>query len=279
MYVLLAEDDSVARRLFAQVLRDAGYQVVAAPDGETAIRCLDEQLFDVVVTDICMGAVDGIAVLQEARKRQPPPNVILLTGFASLDTAIAALRSGAYDYLQKPCLPRQLIERVAAAATARADAMRQINAVRTIAQGIAQLQNSSPADVLDIPSESSSFVEEKRAETRYRHVGLLTVDSYRHEVSFDGQVLHLTPTEFALIDCLTETSGQVLSYRDIVRRTHGHQTNDSEAQLLLKAHIRNLRRKIPANYLVNVRGTGYMLVEPSDASAPLSESDDIDEIP
>ncbi len=273
--VLLVEDDATARLLLGEVLTGAGYDVTTAQDGETALELLSKQTFDVVITDIRMRKVGGIQVLYAAKQYTSSPAVILLTGYGSLETALEALRAGAYDYLLKPVDPNDLLERVEGAMQRRQSEQRQNNAVRIIAQGLAQLQGHVPLG--DQPERRDNRVvpeQPPHEETRYITVGLLTIDSFRHTASFDGHMLHLTPIEYALLRCLAESTGRVLTYREIVRCSHGHEPEETEAQSLLKAHIRNLRRKIASDYLVNVRGTGYMLVDPETApDAPYDEDE------
>lgn len=274
--VLLVEDDATARLLLGEVLTGAGYHVTTAQDGETALDLLAKQRFDVVITDIRMRKVGGIQVLHAAKQYPTSPAVILLTGYGSLETALEALRAGAYDYLLKPVDPNDLLDRVEGAVQRRQSEQRQNNAVRIIAQGLAQLQGQALAD--DQPEKWVNRPAPEQPppeETRYIKVGLLSIDSFRHTASFDGQTLHLTPIEYALLRCLAESAGRVLTYREIVRCSHGHEPEETEAQSLLKAHIRNLRRKIATDYLVNVRGTGYMLVDPETApDAPHYEEEE-----
>lgn len=280
-HILLVEDDATARMLLADVLGGASYRVTMAQDGEKALELLDMYSFDTVITDIRMRSVDGVQVLQAARNCEMPPPVILLTGYGSLETAVAALRSGAYDYLLKPVAPQDLLERVAGAIAHRMSERRQDEAVRIISEGLAQLRGQasprnnpeehgihSALDSQETSVRPSSLPQSEQggAETgpRYVRVGLLTIDNFRHTASFDDQPLHLTPIEYAMLRCLAESAGRVVSYREIVRCSHGHDTDEAEAQSLLKAHIRNVRRKIPPEYLVNSRGVGYMLVEPTN---------------
>jgi two-component system response regulator QseB len=228
-----------------------------------------------------MCGIDGIEVLNIAKKQQPAPAVIVLTGYGSLDTAIAAIRHGAYDYLLKPCPPNELLRRVEGAVERRSTELRQAHAVQTIAMGLAQLQGQEHAASMPPHAHTSNGNTSEPAAASpppspVIRVGQLSIDSLSHEASFDGQPLRLTPTEFALLHCLAEVPGRVLSYGDIVTHTHGHSVDDSEAQLLLKAHVRNLRRKIAPSYLVNVRGTGYRLATPEELKQ-MQERDTDDE--
>ncbi|HEX3177986.1 MAG TPA: sigma-54 dependent transcriptional regulator [Methylomirabilota bacterium] len=100
--VLIADNDLEMLKLLRQHLEAEGCQVVAAAGGAAAIAALGAEEYDIVLTDLVMDDIDGLAVLAEAQRRQPTARVILMTAFASLETAIAAMRHGADDYLSKP---------------------------------------------------------------------------------------------------------------------------------------------------------------------------------
>ena len=101
--VLIVDDEANLRRVLARELTAVGYQVAEAGDGEAALATLDEDEFGVVLLDLRMPGRDGLDVLTELKQRWPLVEVIMLTGHGSVDTAIAAMRAGAYDYQQKPC--------------------------------------------------------------------------------------------------------------------------------------------------------------------------------
>jgi DNA-binding NtrC family response regulator len=100
--VLVADDDAVARDLLVEVLMREGYQVRAAAGGAEAIRCAESEVFDLALIDLRMPDVDGLGVLARLRALDPSPPVLILTAFATMETAIEAIRHGAYDYLSKP---------------------------------------------------------------------------------------------------------------------------------------------------------------------------------
>src|SRR6266545_591872 len=100
--ILVVDDDAVARQLLADALRKEGYDVEIAASGSDAIALGHAKRFDVVLTDIKMGEVDGLAVLREFRQRSPETAIVLLTAFGSMDGAVEAIKQGAYDYLAKP---------------------------------------------------------------------------------------------------------------------------------------------------------------------------------
>jgi two-component system, OmpR family, response regulator len=261
--ILIVDDDPKVRTLLSSVLGRAGYIVTAAPDGETAIQLLNEQTFQLVLTDIRMRTVDGIQVLDAARNRPNRPVVILLTGYGSLETSLAALRAGAFDYLLKPCPSATLIDRVESGLRRYYEEHRQTEMLQTISEAVAQLQSlgTLPAMAREAGREPAPALPESGE--RYIQVGALNIDRYRHTVSFEGQPLHFTPIEFALLHCLAELQGRVVSYVDIVRRTHAQVLPEREAHSLLKVHIHNLRRKLAPGYIVSVRSTGYMLIDPN----------------
>jgi DNA-binding NtrC family response regulator len=100
--ILVVDDDAVARQLLGDALKKDGYEVEIASGGAEAIALGRVEPFDVVLTDIRMGEVDGLAVLREFRQRSPETAIVLLTAFGSMDGAIEAIKQGAYDYLAKP---------------------------------------------------------------------------------------------------------------------------------------------------------------------------------
>jgi two-component system, NtrC family, response regulator AtoC len=100
--ILVVDDDAVARDLLVESLRKEGYEVEAVTDGDAAITRGREDHFDLVLTDIRMGKVDGLAVLREFKQVSPDTPIVLLTAFGSMEGAIQAIHLGAYDYLAKP---------------------------------------------------------------------------------------------------------------------------------------------------------------------------------
>lgn len=92
--------------------------------------------------------------------------------------------------------------------------------------------------------------------------GALCIGNHHSIASLDGKPLHLTPKEYAVLRCLICHPGRLISYRELVYHAYGYDISSVEARILLKTHVRNLRKKLGADYLVNVRGTGYKLVVP-----------------
>jgi len=100
--VLVVDDERSMRELLAIMLRQAGHDVTVADGGEAAIKALKSDTFDLVITDLRMREVDGLAVLRAAKEQSPQTVVLVITAFASTETAVEAMKLGAYDYLTKP---------------------------------------------------------------------------------------------------------------------------------------------------------------------------------
>ena len=117
--ILLVDDEPLALRTLARVLAAAGYEVTALESGAEAVERLRRERFDVVVTDLVMEGVGGVAVLREAKERDPDACVVIVSGYCDVDSAIDALRLGAEDYLAKPFDYDELLLRVARCAEKR----------------------------------------------------------------------------------------------------------------------------------------------------------------
>jgi two-component system, NtrC family, response regulator AtoC len=100
--VMVVDDDAETLALLREVVAKEGYEVETAEDAETALRRLDEWLPELVITDIHMPGMDGLALLAAVREKEPDIPVVLLTAFGSLKTAVDAIKAGAFDYLSKP---------------------------------------------------------------------------------------------------------------------------------------------------------------------------------
>ena len=110
--ILLVDDNLNILELYKEILSGEGYQLTKATTGEMAIEVLEKQEFDMVITDLNMGKVSGINVLQRAKELHPETMVIVMTGNTDITYAIEALRLHADDYILKPFRIHQLLKRV-----------------------------------------------------------------------------------------------------------------------------------------------------------------------
>jgi two-component system response regulator HydG len=113
--VLVVDDQRNMRATTAILLRVAGHEVAEAEDGVSAVARIASEPFDVVLTDVRMGAVDGMEVLRAALEASPTTQVIVMTAYGTIESAVEAIRRGAYDYLPKPFKEDELLLRVAKA--------------------------------------------------------------------------------------------------------------------------------------------------------------------
>src|SRR6187399_3141129 len=112
--LLVVEDREALRKMLVRALAGEGYVVVAAGDVAEARAALDSaQRFDLVLSDLMLPDGNGLEVLAQARQRMPAPPVIVLTGFGSIDAAVAAMKLGAADFLEKPVDLERLFRLVA----------------------------------------------------------------------------------------------------------------------------------------------------------------------
>jgi DNA-binding NtrC family response regulator len=100
--LLIVDDERIALRNLEHVMKKEGYNVTSTQSGMNALKLLDEQPFDVVLTDLRMEKIDGMQILTKSRERYPDSEVIMITGFATLDSAVEAMRHGAFHYIAKP---------------------------------------------------------------------------------------------------------------------------------------------------------------------------------
>jgi DNA-binding NtrC family response regulator len=113
--VLLVDDEAIFTRNMSKLLMFRGYTVTAVNSGDAAIRELEQNHFDVIVLDLKMPGMDGITTLKEVMKLGLFTETLILTGHGSIDSALEAMKLGAYDYLTKPCEIDELVAKIEAA--------------------------------------------------------------------------------------------------------------------------------------------------------------------
>lgn len=110
--ILLVDDEEIFSDNMARLLQNRQYKVTAVYNGESAIKALEKDSFDVIVLDLKMPGMDGIATLKEIKSLGLFTETLLLTGHGSIDAAVEAIRLGAYDFLSKPCEIDELVEKI-----------------------------------------------------------------------------------------------------------------------------------------------------------------------
>ncbi|MGB9629052.1 MAG: sigma-54-dependent transcriptional regulator, partial [Thermodesulfobacteriota bacterium] len=100
--ILVADDEQSMREFLEIMLKKEGYKVFLAPNGEEVVKMIEKDIFDLVLLDIRMPKLDGISALKKIKSVNPETIVIMITAYASADSAIQAMKEGAYDYITKP---------------------------------------------------------------------------------------------------------------------------------------------------------------------------------
>lgn len=264
--ILVVDDEAAERITLGEVLRLEGYQVTLAASGEEALNLVHQgPEFDLAVLDLRLPGIDGLQVLEGIRRVSQETIVILITGYGTLETAIQALRKGAYDFLLKPCPVNEVLVAVRRA-------LSELKADRHRKGLITQLQTTLQALVAD--TDGIEVAPEPDKSDGLLSVGDVQIDRAKHLVTYQDQPVDLTPTEFRLLECLVGRVDEVCTPQDLVRCAQGYETDAWGARSIVRVHIRRLRRKLepdPENprYILNVRGVGYLFAstsEPATAS-------------
>ncbi|MEE9617366.1 MAG: response regulator transcription factor [Anaerolineae bacterium] len=260
-HIMVVDDEAVARVSLAEILRLEGYRVATAASGEEALSLLGKsEPFDLIVLDLKMPGMDGLEVTEVVQERSPGTVIILLTAFATLETAIQAIRRGAHDYLLKPCAVPEILESVCRGLAKRQQEQQRRHLVSQLKRTLSELATVEGAEATEevLSPQPSRFIQ----------IRDIVLDRQQHVIMLRGRPLDLTPTEFKILVCLMETPDQIWSPQELVRRAQGYETDAWGARAIVRVHIRRLRKKMeidPSNpqYILNVRGVGYMFASSS----------------
>jgi DNA-binding NtrC family response regulator len=159
--ILLADDERTIAITLADALRDAGHEVDVVHDGDAAVRRLESVLYDVIVSDVRMPGLDGMTVLRRSKARAAETEVILITGYGTVESAVDAMKAGAFHYVQKPFYNEQVV-----ALLRRVAELRALRPAATAPVAVEGLIGSSPSmgPVFDLvrraaPSDASILIE------------------------------------------------------------------------------------------------------------------------
>ena len=133
--ILIVDDDEVVRRSYLRSLESISRNIEAASDGEEALQTMEQNPFDVVLLDLRMPGQDGLSVLRTIKQKWPESEVVIITGYPTVDSAKEAVRLGAYDYVAKPVGPQDVISVTDGAMTHKQWALRRVPEDLEIARG------------------------------------------------------------------------------------------------------------------------------------------------
>lgn len=232
--ILVVDDDKEIARLLRGYLEKAGFGVLVAHEGGTAVHTLRRNKPDLLLLDLMLPDMDGYDITRlvrnDAALAQMP--IIMITARVEDSDKIVGLELGADDYVTKPFNPAEVVARVRA-----------------------QLRAKSRLTGSDDGLETAVF-----------QVGTLHLDTGRREVKINGRLVDLTPSEFSLLQTMLENPGFVFTRSELIERGLGQAYLGMDRTL--DSHIKNLRRKIepdPKNpiFIQTVYGIGYRLSEPT----------------
>ncbi|HVO69326.1 MAG TPA: response regulator transcription factor [Aggregatilineaceae bacterium] len=268
-YILVVDDEGAIRYSISKTLQRVGYQVHTAASGEEALEMMRHQEYDVVLTDIRMPGLSGVELLAQIKDQAPDAVVILLTGYASLETAIESLRLGAHDYLVKPSSSQDIRNSVSQGIERAHNLKHRRVLLRAIRENVEELTgDKGEAEVVETKAKAQAAGTPVVTPVTTMTIGPLTIYPGRYQISVGDQPIDLTPTEFDLLLYLAAHRGRVVPCSELVREVRGYTLEEHEAREVIRPHVSNLRRKLKAsgqnpNIIVNVRGIGYRLSEAS----------------
>jgi two-component system response regulator RegX3 len=221
--VLVVDDEPALRDTLGYALRQEGFDVELREDGDSGLEAALEDPFDLVILDLMLPGTPGTEVCRRLRAESAIPIVMLTAKGAELDRVLG-LEIGADDYVTKPFSMAELMGRIRAILRRR------------------ELDRAGVGSI--------------------RRVGALELDSGRHQVRIEGQLISLTPSEFRLLDLLAGEPERVFSRKEIMQ--HLWDSSYVGDQRACDIHVSNLRRKLETDptdprRIVTVRGVGYKL--------------------
>jgi DNA-binding response OmpR family regulator len=219
--ILVIEDEQSIADAIAARLRSEGYTVDQAGDGPSGVTAATRHRPDLVVLDLMLPGLDGIEVCKRIQHDQPVP-VLMLTARDTEADLLVGLAVGADDYMTKPFSMRELLARVHA---------------------------------LLRRAERATATDDAAVVT----VGNVELDPSTRRVRVEGEVVHLTPTEFDLVYYLASRPGRVATRDELLARVWGYDVPSGARTV--DSHVRSIRKKLGAELVRTVHGVGYAVEE------------------
>jgi DNA-binding response OmpR family regulator len=236
--ILIVDDEPVTRKSLTDIIRLEGYMVTSVPNGQAAVEHVRTHHVDLMVVDLRMPGMDGLEVVQVVNQIAPDTEIILLTAFASTETAIQALRLRIHDYLQKPSAPAQIV------ASVKKGLDRRSARIQAKSSGIDAEDINEMFDIINLNDGTE-------------------IDLSRRQIKQKDKIINLTPAEGRLLRILLANEGKVFAHRELVLLVQGYDTSQREAPEILRPLVSRLRHKLEtfpalADHIISIRGTGYV---------------------
>jgi len=224
--ILIVDDEKEIRNLIAIYLKNEGYHVLEAGDGEQGLSLLRKHKVHLIVLDIMMPKIDGIEMCMKVREIAEMPIIMLSAKSQDMDK-IVGLTLGADDYVTKPFNPLELIAR--------------------------------------IKSQLRRYIKMSRHDTMNENeieIGDMRINIATHEVIVNNEKVKLTPREFSILELLARNQGMVMSAEQIYEKVWKEEAIQSENTVMV--HIRKIRERVESNprnpqYIKTVWGVGYKI--------------------
>lgn len=228
--ILVVDDEKTLRHFLRLNLEDQGYEVTEAADGQTALNFIEQQHFDVALVDLRLTDMDGLAIVRRLRQLAPTTSVIILTAYATLDSAVEALRQGAHDYLTKPFDTSELLA--------------------SVADGLARQSADAPPPV----ATPEAVLEIKD----------LRLNPYNRQVTRRGEIINLTPTEFDILATLMAQPNVAIDAITLIKQVRGYEATEADARAIARVHVHRLRHKLETDptapqYVTTIAGGRYLI--------------------
>jgi DNA-binding response OmpR family regulator len=252
--ILIVDDDPNICFILEKTLSREGYDLDIINDGERAIARIKEKIYDLVLLDLHLGEISGIQVFDSLRESNPDTVVIILTAHGSLESAVKALKLGAFDYLFKPALPETIRQRVKEGLEHHQQTMHR----KHLLDQMDRLRQMLLEFEIEENNQSTSLPEK-----RFIYSGKLIIDRHHHSATLADRLLDLTTTEYNFLLCLVEATPNPVSHRQLVNSSLNYACEEMEAREVTKWHIHRLRQKVEPDpsrpcYIKTVRYQGYM---------------------
>ncbi|MFA8302186.1 response regulator transcription factor [Paenibacillus alvei] len=225
--ILIVDDDKEIAGLIDIYLKNEGYHTIKAFNGLEALEVLEQESIDLVILDVMMPKLDGLAVCRKIREQKATPVMMLSAKSEDMDK-IMGLMTGADDYMTKPFNPLEMVARVKSL-------LRRAYLLNSQLQSQAQ-----PLDVIRIQA--------------------MDINKATHSVKVDGQPIHLTSVEFDILYLMASHPGRVFSAEELYERVWKEDFNGSHNTVAV--HISKLRDKLESSggkLIQTVWGVGYKI--------------------
>jgi DNA-binding response OmpR family regulator len=260
--ILIVDDEQNLRKSLAMILQREGYSVTTAASANEAHQLLQAGAFDLAFFDIKMPEKSGLTLLSEIRELYPDMPVVLLTAFASLESAIEAVRIGADDYLLKPIDPPVILTRIKQVLEKHKQPLRRKKIVDEMRGLLAELTTIEGVEATTQMILDGTPVIDP---ARYLQRGAIKLDMHIRQAHVNGAAVALTPTAFDYLATLMRHSPETVPYKTLVKESQGYEPTLIEAKEVTRWRIHELRKEIEVDsrkpqFIITVRSVGYRLI-------------------